>query len=507
MKYLIALLGLVVMLGTANAGTNVAELNTSPSFTSIVMPPVLVSNLPACSAGRDGALANVSNNVAACNFGNAVANGGANKCLVKCDGTSSSWKVASGGGGTTASTLGGYLGLLWGFSGVSAQTSGYPIAGLNAPVAWAGNANLRGTGVWNGTAGDGSWTSTDSGCGTAGRCFRSNSGAFTAGDIGKTLTVAGIDGTIPAGTFSRGFYPFTTTVASVQSATLLTMAGTPGGTSATGEPWWLGTDNTSSLQTRINGAGDTQIPAGQYLINGQINVPSFKNIQCQDGATLVNVHLGRTGGAAGGANTFQWKVASHGSLSNCTIEGTDLPGINGLTSPGYDENNEWDFAVLATAGAGSTNDLIISGNVFKYVWGNSTIQSYTFDGTNISDHIEIVDNYFSDCGIYSCLDDSGSDFVCKFNYVQDCSTGVESDNLTQATIQRGEIAYNTLNQVHGQGARAGTPLLTGGAAISGANYGGVNVYNNLCQNGVFIQNTGPRTTGAVYTNNTGCPIQ
>jgi len=507
MKYLIALFGLVVMVGVASAGNNVAEQNTSPNFTSIVIPPVTVANLPACTIGRDGALANVSNNVAACSFGNAVTNGGSNKCMVKCDGNSATWLVASGGAGTAVNTLAGFMGGLWGFSGVSAQSTGYPILGLNAPVAWAGSANLRGRGVWNGTAGDGSWTSTDSSCGTAGRCFSSASGAFTAGDVGKTLTVAGINGTIPAGTFSRGTYPFTTTVASVQSGTLLTMAATPAGTSQTGEPWWLGTDNTSSLQTRVSGAGDTQIPAGLYLINGQINVPSFKNIQCQDGAVLVNVHLGRGGSAAFGANTFQWKLTNHGSLSNCTLEGTDLPGINGLTSPGYDETNEWDFAVLATGGAGTTNDIIISGNTFRYFWGNSTVQAYAPDATNITDHLEVVNNIFSDCGIYACLDDASNDFLCKFNSITDCSVGVENDNISpQGTILRGEIAYNVMNQVHGQGARAGTPLLTGGAAITGANYGGVTVFNNTCQNGVFIQNTGPRTSGAVYQNNSGCAI-
>jgi polygalacturonase len=44
-------------------------------------------------------------------------------------------------------------------------------------------------------------------------------------------------------------------------------------------------DDTAAFQSALN-AGDLLVPPATYLINGNIYVPSHRNVQCQPGATL-----------------------------------------------------------------------------------------------------------------------------------------------------------------------------------------------------------------------------
>src|SRR5260221_12344667 len=43
------------------------------------------------------------------------------------------------------------------------------------------------------------------------------------------------------------------------------------------------TDDTAAFQSAL-AAGDLVVPAATYLINGNIYVPSYRNVQCQPGA-------------------------------------------------------------------------------------------------------------------------------------------------------------------------------------------------------------------------------
>src|SRR6266446_4743354 len=60
------------------------------------------------------------------------------------------------------------------------------------------------------------------------------------------------------------------------------------------------TDDTAAFQSALN-AGDLLVKPATYLINGNIYVPSYRNVQCQPGATL---HTTRHDGHESGVITF-----------------------------------------------------------------------------------------------------------------------------------------------------------------------------------------------------------
>jgi hypothetical protein len=234
-----------------------------------------------------------------------------------------------------------------------------------------------------------------------------------------------------------------------------------------------------------NGVSD-DTAAFQAAIYGSIDVPDNRSIRCLPGAILLNPTR------AGGNQTLWWRGTENGTLSDCTLEGT-----NTGSPPGYDKEREFNFLVLVSAVGGKGGHIVIKHNVFKDGWGNSELQLYGNDDSGPVHNVIVFDNEFSNCGYYGVALVSAIYSYVGYNRATDCSIGQEPDDSGQ-TLQGNIFERNYLKRVHGTGYTDVPMFLTGGQVLK-FDFSRTRVINNVCDGAQLKESTaGPR---AIYANN------
>ncbi len=253
------------------------------------------------------------------------------------------------------------------------------------------------------------------------------------------------------------------------------------------------TDDTAAFQSAVN-AGDLVVPPATYLINGNIYVPSYRNVQCQPGA---NLHTTRHDSHESGVITF--KAVSYSSLIGCTIS-----GANTTTQPVLD-GNQWNYLVWVS----SSSNIVVTGNTLKNAFANGALR-FDAEGNSNTPSTNILASYndFESNGYYGLVTISGNNIQAVFNRFVDSSCCAESNSPTTDQSMHNVYAYNYMTSVHGNAATCGTAcdagiFFTGGKSPSNFNYGTVQVYDN------YITGTNTHlttwadsgSTPPVYTNN------
>jgi hypothetical protein len=138
------------------------------------------------------------------------------------------------------------------------------------------------------------------------------------------------------------------------------------------------TDDTAPFQAALN-SNDVCIQAGHtYIINGTLNVPPNRNIQCQNPTTTIILNPLKTGSNMTFA--FGWsQPSSNDSLVGCQIAGTDT-----AVPAQYSVTNEYNYLTLISdyaAGYPSSVDsnILIEGNIYRNGWTDMIL---TYAGSN-----------------------------------------------------------------------------------------------------------------------------
>jgi hypothetical protein len=255
------------------------------------------------------------------------------------------------------------------------------------------------------------------------------------------------------------------------------------------------TDDTAAFQSALK-AGDLLVKPATYLINGNINVPSYRNVQCQPGATL---HTTRHDGHESGVITFN--AVSYSGVIGCTITGS-----NTATVPVLD-GNQWNFLIWVK---GSSHNIVVTGNTLKYSWANSALH---IDGNEGSPNVPSTDilvtyNDFESNGYYGLATISANNVQALFNRFVDSSCCAEANSPTTDQSMYNVYAYNYMTSVSGNAATCGSNctsgiFFTGGGGPNNFNYGTVQVYDNYVTgiNTRLITSADSGVTPPVYTNN------
>ena len=251
----------------------------------------------------------------------------------------------------------------------------------------------------------------------------------------------------------------------------------------------------SAFQSAIN-AGDLDVPAGLFRLDGTVFVPSNRNIRCEAGSALEYTTTGNIA-------MFEWRGSSGGSVFNCTFRGNNYninrkPG----TSFAFQE-----FLFIQSVG-GKGGGLTIANNDFNGIGGwTGAIQLYASDVNQPGPKNNLItQNSFEHCGLYALQLTSGAYNTISYNTLNDCAGFVEADDPGQ--INTGNIIdHNTLTFVFGIGQWGpGLPAyneLTCGASPAGFNYSGNTCSNNIVSGSAGV--TAHVVRGGVpanYVNNT-----
>jgi hypothetical protein len=261
------------------------------------------------------------------------------------------------------------------------------------------------------------------------------------------------------------------------------------------------TDDTAAFQSALK-AGDLLVPAATYLINGNINVPSYRNVQCQPGA---NLHTTRHDANPSGVITF--KSVRYSSVIGCTITGS-----NTTTVPVLD-GNQWNFLIWVS----SSHNIVVTGNTLKYSWANGALRFGGEAGGNVpSTDILATYNDFESNGYYGLVNISANNLQALYNRFVDSSCCAEANSPTTDQSKYNVYAYNYMTSVNGNAATCGSCdsgiFFTGGESPSNFNYGTVRVYDNYISgtNTRLITSANSGSTPPIYTNNrclNGCREQ
>jgi hypothetical protein len=296
------------------------------------------------------------------------------------------------------------------------RTSGYPVIDLRS----------------KGLVGDGQIVKT---CSIAlGKPLLTCSGAsFVSADVGKAIGISG------AGA-SEAY--LNTTIASVQSATQISLAVSASATVVSNGVIWYGTDNTAAwcsavgctTATTPNMYGSRQpgrvfiLPYGIYIVSGTVYLHNNDNLVNPNGQAATELVLLNgtpnvelmclSGNASNGANTctvdsngtqqnavegimFQTPEASQ----NCIDAGSAAGGISGFSI-----HNNW-----FECGTG----IVVNGNI-GHIWSNtfdsSTTNSIFVKGNGINygnnpTHSILIDDNFCFANSFSCLQVDGASSV------------------------------------------------------------------------------------------------
>jgi hypothetical protein len=264
------------------------------------------------------------------------------------------------------------------------------------------------------------------------------------------------------------------------------------------------TDDTAAFQSAL-AAGDLMVPAATYLINGNIYVPSYRNVRCQPGA---NLHTTRHDGHESGVITFS--AVSYSSVMDCTITGS-----NTATVPVLDRD-QWNFLIWIR---GSSHDIVITGNTLKNTWANSALHIDGNEGNpNVpSTDILVTYNNFESNGYYGVATISGNNVQVLHNRFVDSSCCAESNSPTTDQSMYNVYAHNYMTSVNGNAATCGSNcdagiFFTGGKSPSNFNYGTVHVHDNYItgKNTRLITSADSGSTPPINVNNlciNGCKEQ
>ena len=212
-----------------------------------------------------------------------------------------------------------------------------------------------------------------------------------------------------------------------------------------------GTDDTNAFQTLITN-GDIIVQTGTYLINGNITIPTGRNIQCQTGATFL------AGVDGNSTRTFSLGYFAdnegHVSVSGCTFEGTNLPaGTNGNANSRGGASGYNQLFVISTGHGwhpGSQGPILIYNNTFKDGQGDELIpisfcgpgnggsNTSSADcnvvngyGTEGPSNIVIYNNTFSHAGQFCLHINGGQNIHVSHNTFIDCDVHGEEDSILQ----------------------------------------------------------------------------
>jgi hypothetical protein len=251
------------------------------------------------------------------------------------------------------------------------------------------------------------------------------------------------------------------------------------------------TDDTAAFQSALK-AGDVLVPPATYLINGNIYVPSYRNVQCQPGA---NLHTTRHDNESG---IITFKAVSHSSIIGCTLSGS-----NTATVPVLD-GSQWNYLVWVS----SSNNIVVVGNTLKNAWGNGALRFDSEGSNNIpSNNILAAFNDFESNGYFGLVTISANNVQALFNRFVDSSCCAESNSPTGDQSNYNVYAYNYMTAVHGNAAtctycNTGV-FFTGGEAPNNFNYGTDQVYDNYITgtNTRLITDANSGGTPPVYRNN------
>ncbi|MGA9725803.1 MAG: hypothetical protein WBQ86_25340 [Candidatus Binatus sp.] len=214
------------------------------------------------------------------------------------------------------------------------------------------------------------------------------------------------------------------------------------------------TDDTRAFQSALK-AGDLLVPPATYMINGDIEVPSYRHVQCQPGA---NLHTTRHDGNESGVITFN--AVSYSSVVGCTITGSNTAAVPVLDS------NQWNYLVWVK---GSSHNIVINGNTLKNSWANSALH---IDGNEGSPNIPSTDilvtyNNFESNAYYGLAIISANNVQVVLNHFVDSSVGSEVNKNTDQNTDN-SYSYNSIRSVAGNHANcrhcSRGVFLTGGAA-------------------------------------------
>jgi hypothetical protein len=252
------------------------------------------------------------------------------------------------------------------------------------------------------------------------------------------------------------------------------------------------TNDTAAFQSALT-AGDLLVPAATYLINGNIKIPSYRNVQCQPGAIL---HTTLHNSTPTGVITFSG--VSHSRVIGCTITGS-----NTATVPLLD-GNQWNFLIRVS----SSHNIVVSGNTLKYSWANSALH---IDGGNSnvpSTDILVTYNDFESNGYYGLAVISANNVQALYNHFVDSSCCAEANSPATDRSMYNVYAYNYMTAVNGNAGGCGSGcnsgvFFTGGESPKNFNYGTVRVHDNYItgKNTRLITSADSGSTQPLYTNN------
>lgn len=266
----------------------------------------------------------------------------------------------------------------------------------------------------------------------------------TTGDVGKILVIGmpyGINGsksTLGAGGSGYQGQPLVVEIAAVSGQTVT------GGTISNSGPTALsgsttaaaansvdnaecdlGTDNSPALQTLLNsGYNNIYIPAGSYLFDSPVSIPSNTTITCARGAQIVDARNDNYAGPVLSNNLgWYWFDTTSDSVSGCTFVGTNTYGhiISGLP----DDNH-----MLFIANASNVR---IHGNAIIAQWPDSSPEVNTFsDVYPPSSNVLVSNNTFYIGSAYGPAIITGTDIVFSNNWMIDACYDNEPDNTSEA---------------------------------------------------------------------------
>jgi hypothetical protein len=203
------------------------------------------------------------------------------------------------------------------------------------------------------------------------------------------------------------------------------------------------TDVTACLQAAVNNCGGgVVIPAGTYLVNGNINVPSNCTIECQPGAVLKT-----TNGAPGTTSPSQSAILKLTGVSGVTIQGCTFTSTNSGPVEYIDWSMEWNFFIQIS----NSSNNIIQGNTFKDSYANSEVRIDQTEHTMtcLSSNNQILHNDFQNCLVGGTSIIGGCNNTVAYNTAENCGFDLKP-NYYDSIVQNNALAYNVVTLTNPQ---------------------------------------------------------